>query len=58
MHNVNADAAKRFCPHECQQDHMCFPTSVEVCARARVRVGARVCVRACVCVFYTCVCKL
>ena len=30
MHSVNADAAKVFCPQECQQDRVCLPTPVEV----------------------------
>jgi len=30
MHSVNADATKFFCLQECQQDHVCLPTPVEV----------------------------
>ena len=30
MHSINADAAKLFCPQECQQDRVCHPTHVEV----------------------------
>ena len=45
MHNVNADAAKHFCPQDCQQDRLCLPTPVEVCAC--VCVCVRACVRVC-----------
>ena len=30
MHNVDADAANRFCPQECLQDRVCLQTPVEV----------------------------